>query len=149
MPRKPAAWRQRGAIRRLFRHIWFGMSPAARFAMSTDHRKLDAFLLADEMAIRVYQVTNAFPPSERYGLQAQIRRAAISVSTNIVEGCARDTDREHTRYYEIAFASSREVIYLIDLASRLEFIDKAAADRLVQLGGRVAAALAALRRSIS
>jgi four helix bundle protein len=116
--------------------------------MSTDHRKLDAFKLADELAIRVYSATANFPAAERYGLCAQIRRAAISAPTNIVEGCARDTDREYARFLEISFGSTREVIYLVDLASRLKMFDTAAAKELVQFGGRVAAALAALRKSI-
>jgi four helix bundle protein len=104
--------------------------------------------LADELALRIYQATRSFPAAERYGLQSQIRRTAVSIPTNIVEGCARDSDREHARFYEIAFASTREVIYLIDLASRLGFVDGATAAILVRFGGRVAAALAALRKSI-
>lgn len=121
----------------------------ARFgAMSTDHRKLSAFAVADEFAVRVYTATRAFPADERYGLRSQIRRAALSAPTNIVEGCARDSDREHARYFEIAFGSAREAIYLIDLASRLELFESDTAQELTMLGGRVAAALASLRRSI-
>src|SRR5688572_3604539 len=116
--------------------------------MSTDHRKLDAFTLADAMAVRVYTATTSFPSSERYGLCAQIRRAAVSAPTNVVEGCARDTDREYGRFLEIAFGSTREVVYLIDLAGRLRMLDKAVAQELILFGGRVAAALAGLRKSI-
>ena len=117
--------------------------------MSTDHRKLDAFSLADAMAVRVHSATRNFPSSERYGLRAQIRRAAVSVPTNVVEGCARDSDREYNRFLEIAFGSTREVIYLIDLAARLDMLDKSMAGELVLFGGRVAAALAGLRKSIN
>jgi len=116
--------------------------------MSTDHRKLSAFKIADEFVVRVYTLTRMFPVEERYGLQSQIRRAAVSAPTNIVEGCARDSDREHARFFEIAFGSTREAIYLIDLAARLELIDRTVAQELTLLGGRAAAALAALRRSI-
>lgn len=121
---------------------------APRRRVSTDHRKLEAFKLADELALRVYGATQAFPSSERYGLRSQLRRAAVSVPTNIVEGAARDTDREHDRFYLIAFASARELIYLTELSSRLEMLDPKSADELVRLGGRVAAALAALPRSL-
>lgn len=116
--------------------------------MSTDHRKLDAFTLADELAVRTYSATRDFPPEERYGLRSQIRRAAISVPTNIVEGCARDSDKEYARFPEMAFGSAREVIYLIDLASRLQMIHPSTANELLLFGGRVAAALAALKKSI-
>jgi four helix bundle protein len=116
--------------------------------MSTDHRKLSAFTIADEFAVQVYTATRTFPIEERYGLRSQIRRAATSAPTNIVEGCARDSDREHARFFEIAFGPAREAIYLIDLASRLDLMDRAVALELTAFGGRVAAALAALRATI-
>ena len=115
--------------------------------MSTDHRKLSAFALADDFAVRVYVATREFPTEERYGLRSQIRRAAVSTPTNIVEGCARESHRERDRFLEIAFGSVREVIYLIDLASRLEMLNVDAARELVDFGGRVAATLAALRKA--
>ena len=70
-----------------------GISRAYCGHMSTDHRKLEAFTLADEFAIRAYTATRDFPKEERYGIRSQIRRAAVAVPTNIVEGCARDSDR--------------------------------------------------------
>jgi four helix bundle protein len=116
--------------------------------MATDHRKLTAFTLADEFVLRVYRATCGFPVDEKYGLQAQIRRSAVSIPTNIVEGCARSSNREHDRFFEMAFSSTRELIYLIDLTARLKIMDAAVAQELVRFAGRIAAALAALRRSI-
>jgi four helix bundle protein len=116
--------------------------------MTTDHRRLTAFTLADELAIRTYRITRTFPASETYGVRSQLRRAAVSISTNIVEGAARDTDREHDRFYEIAFASTRELIYLLELCGKLELIELNAAEELRLFAGRVAAALAALRKSL-
>lgn len=115
--------------------------------MSTDHRKLSAFTLADDFAVRVYNATRDFAAEERYGLRSQIRRSAVSIPTNIVEGCARETHRERDRFLQIAFGSAREAIYLIDLAGRLEMLNVDAARELAGFGGRIAAALAALRKA--
>lgn len=117
--------------------------------MSRDHRKLDAFALADDLTVRIYVATIDFSRAETYGLRAQIRRAAVSIPTNIVEGCARDSRRDYRRFLEIAFGSVRELNYLIDLASRLGMIDKKLALELGNLGGRVAAALAGLKKANS
>jgi four helix bundle protein len=126
-----------------------GMLNAWLEGMSTDHRKLSAFTLADEFAVSIYTVTRNYPPEERYGIRSQIRRAAVAVPTNIVEGCARDSDREHNRYFEIALGSAREAIYLLGLSNRLELIDRVKTEEIANLGNRVAAALSALKKSIT
>ncbi len=86
-----------------------------------DHTKLRAFELADELALLIYGMTSAFPRSEMYGLISQMRRAAVSVPSNIVEGCARVSQAEYLRFLEVAFASLRELRYQFGLANRLGF----------------------------
>jgi four helix bundle protein len=87
-----------------------------------DHTQLRAFELADEVAILVYRVTAGFPKEELFGLTSQIRRAAVSVPSNIVEGCARDGEAEYLRFLYIAFGSLRELHYQLNLSKRLGFL---------------------------
>ena len=86
-----------------------------------DHTKLKAFELADEVAVLVYKLTRDFPKEEIYGLTAQIRRAAVSSPSNIVEGCARFSEADYLRFLDIAFGSVRELHYQVSLAKRLGF----------------------------
>ena len=89
-----------------------------------DHTKLRAFELADEVVLLIYRATRHFPKEEVYGLASQMRRAAVSVPSNIVEGSARESQAEYVRFLEIAFASLRELGYQFDLAKRLGYLDK-------------------------
>jgi len=103
--------------------------------MSRDHRKLRVFILADELVIQIYHETRGFPQVERFGMQAQIRRAAVSVPCNIVEGCARRTQGEYVNFLHIALGSGSEVRYLADLAGRLGFLEQAASRALTEKYG--------------
>jgi four helix bundle protein len=87
-----------------------------------DHTKLRAFELADEVVVLVYRATAAFPREELFGLTSQIRRAAVSVPSNIVEGCTRDSEAEYLRFLNIAFGSLRELHYQLNLSKRLGFL---------------------------
>ena len=87
--------------------------------MSGDHRKLNVFALADELVISVYAETATFPVEERYGFCAQIRRAAVSVAANIVEGCARRSTKEYLQFMNVATGSTAETLYLLGLSNRL------------------------------
>jgi four helix bundle protein len=112
-----------------------------------DHRKLEVFHLADDLALLVYRATRGFPREEVFGLTAQMRRSAVSVPANIVEGCARQGERDYVRFLDISFGSVREIGYFIDLAARLNYITNDIAEELRTAQGRTAAALAALLRT--
>ena len=87
-----------------------------------DHTKLRAFVLADEMVPLIYKISISLPKEEIYGLTSQIRRAAVSVPSNIVEGSARESQIEYLRFLEIAFASCKESHYQFTIASRLGYV---------------------------
>jgi four helix bundle protein len=84
-----------------------------------DHRNLTAFRKADALGIEVYKRTATLPVDEKYVLRSQIRRSAISIPANIVEGSARTTAREYLNHLNIALGSAAELAYLLDLTGRL------------------------------
>jgi four helix bundle protein len=92
--------------------------------MSRDHRKLRVFQLAHQIVLEVYRTTRRFPPEERYGLQGQLRRAAVSVSTNIVEGAARRSTREYCSFINTSTGSAAETEYLVELAIELKYFSE-------------------------
>ena len=113
-----------------------------------DHRKLRGFELADQLAVDIYRATKTFPPEERFGLAQQMRRAAVSIPSNIVEGCARKSLSEYLRFLDIAFASSRELGYQISLAFRLGFLSAEQNATLSTLSDETSRVLNGLLRSL-
>jgi four helix bundle protein len=76
---------------------------------------------ARKLAVVVYGLTAAFPPEERFGLAQQMRRSAVSIGSNIAEGCGRRGNRELLNHLYIAFASSSELAFQLELAADLRF----------------------------
>ncbi len=89
-----------------------------------DFKKYDIWKLSHNLTLKIYDLTNSFPIEERYGMTSQIRRASISIPTNISEGCGRDSDSEFNRFLTISLGSAAEVEYLLILSKDLNFISK-------------------------
>jgi four helix bundle protein len=77
------------------------------------YEKFDAWKVSHELALEVYRITDQWPGSKKYQLTAQIRRAALSVPTNIAEGAAKRGRAEFRRYLDIARGSLSELSYLV------------------------------------
>ncbi len=84
--------------------------------------KLEVWTLARALNLKVYGVSKLFPVDERFVLTSQIRRASVSISSNIAEGSTRISGKEQARFSEIAFGSLMEVLNQLILAADLEYI---------------------------
>lgn len=113
-----------------------------------DHNKLKAFQLADSLALTVYKISAQLPGDERFGLTAQMRRAAVSIACNIVEGCARHTEADFLRFLDIAYGSARELEYQASLAFRLGYTDAKANKELTAVCEETSKVLNGLIRSL-
>lgn len=87
-----------------------------------DFRQLKVWEKAHGLALEVYRATREFPSEERFGLTIQLRRAAVSVPSNIAEGCGRGGNRELSQFLSIAAGSSSEVEYQLLLARDLGYL---------------------------
>ena len=87
-----------------------------------NYKELIVWQKSDELAFEVYRITKKLPRDEIYGLTSQLRRAALSVLTNIVEGYARKGDKELARFINISIGSLAEVEYLLEFSKRLGYI---------------------------
>jgi len=116
--------------------------------MARDHRKLRVFHDAHRLTLAIYKHTKTFPKGEWYGLRAQIRKASVSIPTNIVEGSARRSTREYLNFLNIARASGAEVAYLVQLTCALEILSKSSFAILDQLCQQLVPQLEALVDSV-
>jgi four helix bundle protein len=86
------------------------------------HKKLDIWQEGVALATHIYQVTEQFPKSEVYGLTSQMRRAVVSVPSNIAEGSARNTSKEFAHFLSIAGGSLSELDTQVEIAANLNYL---------------------------
>ena len=90
--------------------------------MNYSFENLEVWQKSRELVKDIYQLTATFPPEEKFGLTNQLRRASISVSTNIAEGSTRWSKKDQARFYEIAFGSLIEILNQLILSDDLKFL---------------------------
>lgn len=84
--------------------------------------KLEVWKLSVTFVISLYKITDSFPNEEKFGLTSQIRRATVSISSNIAEGSSRNTAKDQRRFYNIAYSTAIEVMNQLIIANRLEYL---------------------------
>lgn len=97
-----------------------------------DFRKLEVWQKSQRLVSSVYRVTGTFPAAERYGLSSQMRRAAVSISANLAEGCGRMGDVELRRFVRISLGSLSELECELLLATDLDFLKAEASCQLLE-----------------
>jgi len=98
-----------------------------------NHKDLDAWKNSMNLVQELYEVTSSFPQQEQFGITSQIRRAAVSVPTNIAEGSARKGNKEYLQFLYIALGSLAELETLILISNRLDYITLENKDKLIDL----------------
>lgn len=95
-----------------------------------DFRQLKVWEKSHLLALAIYKATKDFPKEELYALTSQMRRASMSIPTNIAEGCGRNTDADFARFLQMAMGSASETEYELILARDLEFLSKEKYEKL-------------------
>lgn len=98
--------------------------------MDKPHKKLDVWVLAMELGRKTYALTATFPTAERFGLVSQMRRAAVSIPSNIAEGAARDSDNEFRHFLSMARRSLSELDTQLGLSRDLGLHPRTVAIRI-------------------
>ena len=113
------------------------------------YKKLEAYKLAKEFTMYVYSLLKKFPPYEQYALCDQLRRAAISIPSNIAEGMGRMAVKERIHFLEISYASIMEVICQLDISQSLGYIDERELKDAETKAETLTKVMSGLRKSLS
>ena len=97
------------------------------------YKNLNVYQKADELVLIIYKMTKSFPKNELFGLVSQMRRAAISVPANIVEGYGRNTNKDKVHFYYMSRGSLNELEYYLDLSFKLGYIVKTEYEKVISL----------------
>ena len=99
----------------------------------TSHKELKVWQKGIELVKSIYEITQLFPPNEQFGLISQMRRAAVSIPSNIAEGCGRNSDKELIHFLYVAMGSASELETQIIISQELNFLGKEKSEQLQSL----------------
>jgi len=116
--------------------------------MSASYRDLRVWQTAMDLVVSVYQETQGFPKEELYGLTSQMRRASVSIPSNIAEGKGRSTDRDRALFFCHARGSLLELETQILIAQRLRYVTPPRAENLIRTSNELGRMLNSLIQSI-
>jgi four helix bundle protein len=111
--------------------------------------KLLVWQKAKELTLEVYHITNNFPTEEKFGLTSQLRRASISVSSNIAEGSSRKTPKDQNRFYVIAYSSGIEILNQLIISEALGYLNEKKLKESRKKLSEILAMLDALSKSLN
>jgi len=109
--------------------------------------KLEVWKCSVDLTKAIYELTNSFPESEKFGLVSQLRRASISVASNLAEGTSRNTNKDKAHFTTMAYSSLMEVLNQLIISKELNFILENDYERLRENISRISNMLNALRKS--
>ena len=113
------------------------------------YKKLDAYKIAKEFTIYVYSLLKEYPPFEQYALCDQLRRATISVPSNIAEGMGLMSIKERIHFLEISYASLTEALCQLDISESLGYITIEELKKAEEISDRLARVMSGLRKSLN
>ena len=109
--------------------------------------KLKAWEMAKDLAISIYGVTQGFPLEEKFGLVSQLRRASVSIASNLAEASARQSSKDQAHFSQLAYSSLVEVVCQLKIASELGYLSAREHEELRQRAGKLSYMINALQTS--
>lgn len=111
--------------------------------------KLDVWHKALEYANRIYAISRRFPDDEKFGLTSQMRRSAVSISSNIAEGSGRSSDKDFARFIEIGYSSLMECVSQTHIAKNEDFLQPKEFEELQKMAGDLSRMMSGLKNTLS
>ena len=109
--------------------------------------KLEVWKLSKAFAVKIYKITENFPNEEKFGLVSQLRRAAVSVASNLAEGSSRKSKKDQAHFSQLAYSSLMEVLCQLEIARDIGYITEDEFQSLRNGASKITYMINALRRS--